>query len=97
MRLERPRRWPLTLALLGVVLALLLGAVNVEMAAVGAPWNADVTRSVIVFGESDQAASPVKPRTIVCMLKLFLNACGAGEAERRSSPRAIAQRKGTSA
>jgi hypothetical protein len=74
MRLERPRRWPLTLALLGVVLALLLGAVNVEMAAVGAPWNADVTRSVIVFGESDQAASPVKPRTIVCMLKLFLNA-----------------------
>jgi hypothetical protein len=74
MRLERPRRWPSMLALLGVVLALLLGAVNVEMAAVGAPWNADVTRSVIVFGGSDQAASPVKPRTIVCMLKLFLNA-----------------------
>jgi hypothetical protein len=62
------------LALLGVVLALLLGAVNVEMAAVGAPWNANVTRSVIVFGGAGQAASPVKPGTIVCMLKLFLNA-----------------------
>jgi hypothetical protein len=72
MRLERPRRWASMLTLLAVVLALLLGAVNVEMAAVGAPWNADVTRSV--FGGSDQAASPVKPRTIVCMLKLFLNA-----------------------
>ena len=74
MRLERPRRWASTLALFGVVLALLLGALNVEMAAVRAPWNADVTRSVIVFGGADQAASPVKPRTIVCMLKLFLNA-----------------------
>ena len=62
------------LALLGVVLALLLGAVNVEMAAVRPPWNAGVPRSVIVFGGSDQAASPVKPRAIVCMLKLFLNA-----------------------
>jgi hypothetical protein len=74
MRLERPRRWPLTLALLGVVLALLLGAVNVEMAAVPAAWNPGAPGSVIVFGGSDQAASPVKPRTIVCMLKLFLNA-----------------------
>ncbi len=70
MRLERPRRWPLTLALLGIVLALLLGAV----AAVPAPWNPGVPGSVIVFGGSDQAASPVKPRTTVCMLKLFLNA-----------------------
>jgi hypothetical protein len=67
-----PRRWPLTLALLGVVLALVLGAVNVEMAAVPAPWNPGAPQSVIVFGGSDQAASPVKPRTIVCMLKLFL-------------------------
>jgi hypothetical protein len=74
MRLERPKRWASMLALLGVVLALLLGAVNVEMAAVRAPWNADVTRSVIVFGASDQAASPVKPRAIVCMPRLFLNA-----------------------
>lgn len=74
MRLEQPRRWPLTLALLGVVLALLLGAVNVEMTAVPAPWNPGVPGSVVVFGGSDQAASPVRPRTIVCMLKLFLNA-----------------------
>jgi hypothetical protein len=72
MRLERPRRWPLTLALL--VLALLLGAVNVEMAAVPASWSPGAPAGVIVFGGSDQAASPVKPRTIVCMLKLFLNA-----------------------
>jgi hypothetical protein len=71
MRLQRPRRWPLRLALLGVALALLLGAVN--MAAAPAPWNPWVPGSVIVFGGSDQAASPVKPRTIVCMLKLFLN------------------------
>ena len=65
------------LALLGVVLALLLGAVNVEMAAVPPPWNAGAPRSVIVFGGSDQAASPVKPRGIICMLKLFLNASAA--------------------
>jgi hypothetical protein len=69
MRLERPTRWASMLALLGVVLALLLGAVNVEVTAVRAPWNADVTRSVLVFGGSDQAANPLKPRTIVCMLK----------------------------
>jgi len=64
----------LLLALLGVVAALLLGAVNVEMAAVRPAWNAGVPRSVIVFGGSDQAASPVKPRLIICMLKRFLGA-----------------------
>jgi len=62
------------LALLGVVLALLLGAVNVEMAVVRPVWSAGVPRSVIVVGGSDQAASPVKPRVIICMLKRFLNA-----------------------
>jgi hypothetical protein len=62
------------LALLGVVLAFLLGAVNAGPAAVRPPLNAGGPQNMIVFGGSDQAAGPVKPRTIVCMLKHFLNA-----------------------
>jgi hypothetical protein len=76
MRLERPKRRLLMLAMLGTVLAVLLGAVNVEMTAVRPPWNTGVPRSVIVG--PDQAASPVKPRAILCMLKLFRNAPAAG-------------------
>lgn len=65
------------LALLEVALALLLGAVTVEMGAVRPSWNAGVPRSVIVFDGSDQGARPVKPRAILCMLNRFLNATGA--------------------
>jgi hypothetical protein len=65
------------LVLLGVVLALLLGAVNVEMVAVRPPWNTTVPRSVIVFGGSDQTGSPLAPRMIMCMLNRLFKATGA--------------------
>jgi hypothetical protein len=68
------------LFVLGVGLAVALGAVNVEMAAVRAPWSEGVPKSVIVFGGSDQAASPVKPRVIMCMRNRLFNAT---EAPRR--------------
>jgi hypothetical protein len=32
---------------------------------------------VIVFSGQDQAATPVKPRTIICMLNRLLNTTGA--------------------
>ena len=76
------------LALLGVVLAFLLGAVNVEMAAVRPPLNAGGPQNIIVFRGSDQAAS-VKPRTIVCMLKLFLNAPAAPGTPNAEAHRAL--------
>ena len=89
MRLERPKRRPLMLTLLGTVLALLLGAVDVEIAAVRPPWTAGVPRSVIVSGGPDQAASPVKPRTILCMLKLFRNAPAAPGRSNAEARRAL--------
>jgi hypothetical protein len=76
MRLERPRHRLLLLVLLGVVLALLLGAVNVEMAAVRPAWNAAVPGSVIVFGRPAQAGGPVQPRVIMCMLYRLFNTTG---------------------
>ncbi|HZZ62184.1 MAG TPA: hypothetical protein VFE63_13590 [Roseiarcus sp.] len=67
------------LALLGVVQALLFGAVDVEMNALQPPWNTGVPGSVVIFSKSDQAAKPVEPRVIICMLKRFLNAPGPRE------------------
>jgi hypothetical protein len=77
------------LVMLGTVLALLLGAVNVEMAAVRPPWNAGVPWSVIVSGGPDQAPSTVKPRAILCMLKLFRNAPAAAERPNAEVHRAL--------
>ena len=74
MRLERPRRRLLGLALLGAVLALLLGAVNVEMTVLRQPWNPGIPRNAAALGGSAQAASCVRPGVIFCMLKLFLDA-----------------------
>ncbi len=89
MRLERPKRRLLMLTLLGTVLTLILGAVDVEMAAVRPPWNARVPRSVIVSGGPDQTASPVKPRTILCMLKLFRNSPAAPGRSNAEAHRAL--------
>jgi hypothetical protein len=79
MRLERPKRRLLMLALLGVVLTLLLAAADVETIALRPPSNTGIPRSVIAFGGPDQAAIPVKPRVIICMLKRFLDAPEAPE------------------
>jgi hypothetical protein len=63
------------LALFGVVLALLFGAVDIVMGDVRPPSNSGVR--VIVLSGPDQAATPVKSRTIICMLNRLLNTSGA--------------------
>jgi hypothetical protein len=89
MRLERPKRQLLTLALIGTVLAIILGAVNVEMAAVWPPWRGGIPPSVSVSSRSEQAASPIKPRAILCMLKLFRDAPAAPRRRNAEGRRAL--------
>jgi hypothetical protein len=93
MRLERPRRWPFTLALLGVVFALLLGAVNVEMAGGLEPGRSRERHRLRRVRSGSQSRQT--PNNRLHAKTLSQRACGAGEAERRSSPRPIVQCKGT--